>query len=155
YLANAARGNLGESFAMRRPVSAVLAERLPRTALIAGAALLLGFALGIGVALLQAARAGSWTDGALGALALVFYSTPTFWLGLVLAGMRVPGLLAGAVLVETVLGGPGLGRLTHDAIVMRDYNVMFGAAMLSGALVALGNLAADLAVHALDPLARR
>ena len=254
YVGNVLRGNLGESFELRRGVGALLAERLPRTALVAGAALLLGFALGIGIALLQAARAGSWTDGALGALALVFYSTPTFWLGLVLlvvggqwlgwfpvggmttpvehpqmalmgrmfdvlhhlvlpaltlglvqtaeiaryqrgalldtlgapfvrtarakglrerrvlirhalrsalapvvvlAGLSVPALLAGSVLVETVFGWPGMGRLTHDAILARDYNVMLGAAVVSGALVALGNLAADLAVHALDPAARR
>ena len=65
--------------------------------------------------------------------------------------MSVPALLAGSVLIESVFGWPGMGRLTHDAIATRDYNVILGAALMSGTLVALGNLAADLAVRALDP----
>src|SRR6266478_617484 len=65
YVANALRLNLGESFTMRRPVATALRERLPNTALIALAALLIAFSLGIGTAVLQAARAGSRTDAAL------------------------------------------------------------------------------------------
>ena len=68
-----------------------------------------------------------------------------------LAGMSVPALLAGSVLVESVFGWPGMGRLTQEAILARDYNVILAAAIVSGMLVALGNLAADLAVKALDP----
>ena len=36
YVGNVARGNLGESFTARRPVADLVAERLPRTALLAG-----------------------------------------------------------------------------------------------------------------------
>ena len=68
-----------------------------------------------------------------------------------LAGMSVPALLAGAVLVESVFGWPGMGRLTHDAILTRDYNLILASGLVSGTLVVLGSVAADLAAHALDP----
>jgi len=254
YIGNALHGNLGESFTMRRPVAEVLMERLPRTALLAGASLLIAFVVGIAIAAFQATRAGSVEDGALGALTLVFHATPTFWLGLVLlvvfgqwlgwlpvagmttpvehdtmslagrmmdvgrhlvlpaltlalvqtaeiaryqrsalvdalgaeyvraararglsgwtvlvrhalrsalapvvtlAGMSVPALLAGSVLVESVFAWPGMGRLTHDAIQTRDYNLILAAGLVSGTLVALGNLAADITVRALDPRTAR
>ena len=71
-----------------------------------------------------------------------------------LAGLSVPALLAGSVLVESVFGWPGMGRLMHEAILARDYNVIVGIGFVTGVLVALGNLAADLGVAALDPRER-
>ena len=50
---------------------------------------------------------------------------------------------------------PGLGRLTFDAILTRDYPLVLGATAFSAALVVLGNLLADV-LHALsDPRVRR
>ncbi len=72
-----------------------------------------------------------------------------------LAGLSVPYLLAGSVLVESVFGWPGLGRVAYDAIFSRDYNVITACALVTGVLVALGNLAADLALPAADPRVRR
>ena len=253
YALNAARGDLGESFVAHRPVAALIRERLPNTLLLGGAALVLGFALGIGAALVQGARAGSRADATLGALSVIAWSTPSFWLGLLLlwlfgqvlgwfpvggmttpvlharmgaaaaaldvarhlvlpaltlavglgaavarfqrgalvdamrsefvraararglgartvlvrhalraslgpvitfAGTAVPALLAGSVLVESVFGWPGMGRLAYDAIAARDYNVITGVALVGGVLVALGNLAADAALAAIDPRSR-
>lgn len=71
-----------------------------------------------------------------------------------LAGLSVPALLAGSVLVESVFGWPGMGRLMHEAILARDYNVIIGIGFVAGVMVALGNLAADLGVAALDPRER-
>ena len=71
-----------------------------------------------------------------------------------LAGLSVPYLLAGSVLVESVFGWPGLGRVAYDAIFARDYNVITATALVSGLLVALGNLLADCAVAAADPRVR-
>ncbi len=73
---------------------------------------------------------------------------------LTLAGLSVPYFLAGSVLVESIFGWPGLGRVTYDAIFARDYNVIVGTALVAGVLVALGNLLADLAVAAADPRVR-
>jgi len=72
-----------------------------------------------------------------------------------LAGLSVPALLTGAVLVESVFGWPGMGRVAYEAIFARDYNVITGVAVVTGVLVALGNLLADLGVAAADPRVRR
>jgi peptide/nickel transport system permease protein len=71
-----------------------------------------------------------------------------------LAGLSVPALLAGSVLVESVFGWPGMGRLMHEAILARDYNVITGLGFVTGVMVAVANLAADLGVAALDPRQR-
>jgi peptide/nickel transport system permease protein len=253
YAGNLARGELGESFTLHRPVAAVLAEALPNTLLLGGTALLLALALGLAIGAVQAVRHPSLTDTALSAVTLTLYSVPVFWLGLVLllifglelrwlpvggmsdpvlheslspagraldvarhlilpaatlalvqgaafarfqrsalleslgaefvrtarakglperlvllrhalrsalaptitlAGLSVPYLLAGSVLVESVFGWPGLGRVAYDAIFARDYNVITATALLTGMLVAVGNLLADLAIAAVDPRVR-
>jgi peptide/nickel transport system permease protein len=83
YVGRIARGDLGDSFTHRRPVRALVAERLPRTLLLMGLALATSFALGIAIGVVQAWRAGTMTDKVLGAVAMVFYSLPEFWLALV------------------------------------------------------------------------
>ncbi len=253
YAANLAHGELGESFVLHRPVAAVIGEALPHTLLLGSAALLLALGVGLAVGILQAARRRSLTDTLLGVVTLTLYSTPVFWLGLLLllvfgeglhwlpiggmtdpavhdllppagraldvarhlvlpaatlglvqaaafarfqrsalieslgaefvraararglperavllrhalrtalaptltlAGLAVPYFLAGSVLVESIFGWPGLGRVAYDAIFARDYNVILGSALVAGALVALGNLLADVAVAVADPRVR-
>ena len=82
WVANAARGELGYSFLMHRPVRDVIAEAMPRTLLLVGLALALSFALGIGTAVLQAERLGGPRDRWLGRILLLLYSVPDFWLAL-------------------------------------------------------------------------
>ena len=253
YTVNLARGRLGESFVLHRPVADVLAEAVPNTLLLGGTALVVSLLLGLALGAVQASRHHSRTDTALGVLTLVLYSVPVFWLGLVLllvfgeqlhwlpvsgmtsaaihdtlspagraldvarhlvlpaaslalvqaaafarfqrsalvdtlgaahirsarakglpervvlwrhalrgalaptitlAGLSVPYFLAGSVLVESIFGWPGLGRVTYDAIFARDYNVITAVALVAGVLVALGNLLADLAVAVADPRVR-
>ena len=253
YAVNLARGRLGESFVLHRPVADVLAEAVPNTLLLGGTALLASLLLGLAAAAAQAARHHTRTDTVLGVVTLVFYSVPVFWLGLVLllvfgehlhwlpvagmtsaaihdrlpplgraldvarhlvlpaaslalvqaaafarfqraalletlaaahirsararglperaillrhalrgalaptitlAGLSVPYFLAGSVLIESIFGWPGLGRVTYDAIFARDYNVITAAALVAGVLVALGNLATDVAVAVADPRIR-
>jgi peptide/nickel transport system permease protein len=84
YLGSVARGDFGWSFSMQRPVSEAIGAALPRTVLLTGTALLLSFAIGIGLALLQARRPGSGVDRSLGGLSLLAYSIPEFWLALML-----------------------------------------------------------------------
>jgi peptide/nickel transport system permease protein len=59
------------------------------------------------------------------------------------------------VLVESVFGWPGMGRVAYEAIFARDYNVITAVAVVAGVLVALGNLLADVGVAAADPRVRR
>ena len=84
YLREIARGNLGESFALHRPVADALAEALPNTLTLAGAALCIEFVLGLALGVYQAARARRLGDVALGNATLFLYSVPTFWMGLLL-----------------------------------------------------------------------
>jgi peptide/nickel transport system permease protein len=83
WLGNAARGELGWSFSYRRPVRDVIADALPRTLLLVGLAIVLSFALGIVIAVLQSERPGGRRDRWLGRILLLMYSVPDFWLALV------------------------------------------------------------------------
>ena len=84
YLRQLARGNLGLSFSLHRPVADALAEAIPNTLLLAGAALLVDFLIGLGLGIYQALRVHRLPDVVLGNVTLFLYSVPTFWLGLIL-----------------------------------------------------------------------
>ena len=84
YLRNLARGELGESFVLRRPVADALADAMPHTFFLALAALLIDFTAGLALGIYQAVRERSVGDVVLGNVALFVNSMPTFWLGLVL-----------------------------------------------------------------------
>ena len=84
YLGQLARGNFGESFSLHRPVADALAEAIPNTLLLAGAALLIDFLVGLGLGVYQALRVHRLPDVVLGNVTLFLYSVPTFWLGLIL-----------------------------------------------------------------------
>ena len=69
-------------------------------------------------------------------------------------GLHLGSMIAGVVLVETVFGWPGLGRLTHDAIMARDYPVVSGMFLFVSESVILANLATDLIYGLIDPRIR-
>lgn len=68
-----------------------------------------------------------------------------------LVGLRLPTLIGGAVVIETVFAWPGIGRLGWEAVLQRDYPVVMGLVVFTGILTILGNLLADLAYAAIDP----
>jgi len=70
------------------------------------------------------------------------------------AGVQVGHLLAGAVLVETVFGWPGMGRLAYESILRRDAPLMLGILFFSALLVILANLSTDLLYRLIDPRIR-
>lgn len=72
-----------------------------------------------------------------------------------LLGLTVPVLLNGSLIIEVVFSWPGLGRMTYQAILARDYPVILAATAFTGALVVAGNLLADLLHAAVDPRVRR
>ncbi|MEP7002455.1 MAG: ABC transporter permease [bacterium] len=84
WVTNTARGDLGYSFSHHRPVRDVFATAMPNTLLLSGLGLILSFAIGISVGLLQAERPGSARDKWLGRVLLVLYSVPDFWLALII-----------------------------------------------------------------------
>ena len=253
YLAALLHGKMGYSFGLHRPVADALADAIPNTFILALAALLIDFALGLALGIYQAVRAGRFGDVAAGNVALLINSMPVFWLGLVLLlvfaqwlrwfpaggphnpilcprvdspyclldflwhltlpaltlglvgaastaryqraailevvrqdyvrtarakglreqrvllvhalrnallpiitlfGLAFPFLFTGAVLIENVFAWPGMGRLAVNAIFQRDYPVVTGAALLTSAMVVLGNLIADALYAVADPRIR-
>jgi len=84
YLVALAQGNFGYSFSLRRPVRDALADTIPFTLQLGGAALLLDFLLGLALGIYQASRVNRAADVVLGNITLFIYSLPTFWLALIL-----------------------------------------------------------------------
>jgi peptide/nickel transport system permease protein len=66
-------------------------------------------------------------------------------------GLQIANLLGGAVLVETVFGWPGLGRLAFDSVLSRDLNLLLGILLLTSIVVVAANIMIDLAYRWLDP----
>ncbi|WBS00424.1 ABC transporter permease [Pseudoduganella sp. SL102] len=60
-------------------------------------------------------------------------------------------LLAGSIVIETVFSWPGLGKLTYDAVVNRDTNLLLSMLFLSSLLVMATSLLLDILYAALDP----
>jgi peptide/nickel transport system permease protein len=73
---------------------------------------------------------------------------------LTLAGIEFIGLANGAVIVETVFGWPGIGKLTIDALERRDFAVIQAAVFVVAVLVVLVNLFIDFCYAAADPRIR-
>jgi len=66
-------------------------------------------------------------------------------------GIGVALLISGAIVTETVFAIPGIGRLTVDAILRRDYPVIQGVILLFSGIYVLINLAVDLSYRLFDP----
>jgi peptide/nickel transport system permease protein len=66
-------------------------------------------------------------------------------------GMEIPTLFGGAIIVEQVFSWPGLGLLTMNAIINRDYPVIMGVSLVAAVVVLLGNLLTDILYAIVDP----
>lgn len=71
-----------------------------------------------------------------------------------LVGLEAGQLLGGAVITETIFAWPGLGRLTVQALLNRDFPVVLAAVSLTSVIYTLLNLAVDLLYGWLDPRIR-
>ena len=69
-------------------------------------------------------------------------------------GIGIALLISGAIVTETVFALPGIGRLTVDAILRRDYPVIQGVILIFSATYVLINLAVDLSYMFFDPRIR-
>ena len=70
------------------------------------------------------------------------------------AGDLAVGLINGAVIVETVFGWPGVGKLMIDAVIQRDFSVVQASIMVTATAIFLMNVLIDLLYVALDPRIR-
>ena len=148
WVANTARGNLGFSFSHRRPVRDVFADALPNTLLLSGLGLVLSFAIGIFVGVVQAERPGSGRDRWLGRVLLVLYSVPDFWLALVILMVFAyrlplfpPGGMTDAVMYDYLSpGGKLLDRARHLVLPVMTLAILTAAGVARfqrGALLAV------------------
>ncbi len=237
-------GNLGYSYKLNQSVTSLLAEDIPRTLALAGSATFLAVAVAIPLGMLQAVRRNSAVDYALTGLAFLFYSMPSFFLGIILiillsdtvpllpstgptataplwsqlpnlvlpvltltlitlalfsrymrssvldnlaqdyvrtarakglrprrvlfghvfpnsvlpiitlVGLSLPGILAGALIVESLFNYPGMGLLFWNAAQSEDFPVMLGTSLVVGVGVVLGSLIADILYGVADPRIR-
>jgi peptide/nickel transport system permease protein len=122
FLGNALTGDFGLSFFHRRPVIAVIAERLPATIELTLVALLISVAVAVPLGVIAAVHRDSWLDRGLSALSLFGVSLPGFWFGILLillfavhlglfpVGGRIPfgaevPRVTGFLLADTLIAG--------------------------------------------------
>lgn len=84
YLDNLAHFSLGFSPRYNMPVADLIAQRLPGTLMLMGSSLVIAVTLGVAAGAAMARFAGRVPDRVLSVMALLFYSIPSFWIGLML-----------------------------------------------------------------------
>lgn len=245
WLCAALTGDLGESTALRQPVSQIIGERVGWSVLLCGVAFVVAVTVGTVLGVLAARRRGGWLDRTVTGLAYTLEAAPPFWLGLLavwffsvklgalpaggltdtgtdvatagqvaphlvlpaavlaatqlpwfvlyvrqgvgdalaedpvrgararglsertvllghalrsgllpvltLIGSRVPELITGALLVETVFSWPGIASATVEAATKVDFPLLAALTVLATAAVLVGNLLADLLYGLADP----
>jgi len=137
YLGKLGRGDLGDSFATGRPVAAELAERFPRTMLLAVASMTISVLLGLGLGVLAAWRKGGLADRLSMLFALTGTLTPhhVFVIG-ILAGLvnhsdlvMRNALIGDTMPTDTLMKAMGISRTTMDSA--RIAGALIGAGLFS------------------------
>lgn len=144
YIGNLIQGELGISYHSNRPVADVLRENLWNTVLLIGLGQILSIFLGMGLGILAAWRARTTIDyGALLA-SLMFWSLPTFWLGIILLfwgsnqlGLPTGGRITpGANFSSTWQEWQDIGRhlllptLTYTIVFLGEYMLIMRSTLL-------------------------
>ena len=100
----------------------------------------------------QFARAKGLSEGAI----LLRHVLPNAAIPIVtVIGLQVGYMLGGAIVVETIFALPGLGRMTLDAVLERNYPVVQSGLLVVGAMFMVVNLVTDLLYGVIDPRLRR
>lgn len=66
-------------------------------------------------------------------------------------GLEIPMLFAGAVVIETIFSWPGIGQLTMNSILARDYPTVMGLNIITAVVVLTANLLTDMVYAVVDP----
>jgi len=130
WLADAVRLDFGESFIRHQPVTSLIAQRLPATLELAGAALVLSVVLGVSMGIIAALKRHTFVDAAVMIVSLGGVSMPSFWFAMLLILLFsvtlgwLPATGSGSfdrlVLPAIVLGYEGTGliaRLTRASLL--------------------------------------
>jgi len=131
FLRDIAQGNFGESLLTARPVSQDLLRVFPATMELATMGTIVGVLLGVPLGVIAAVKRGSWIDHIARVVALVGYSMPVFWIGLI-------GLL---ILYGKLgwVGGPGRLDIFYVDIIPRVTGMILVDSLLAGDMVVFRN----------------
>jgi len=143
YIGNLFKGDLGISYDTNRPVSEMLSERLWNTILLIGAGQILSIILGMVFGIVGAWKARTLVDYGSTGISLLFWSLPTFWLGIVLlfwgsangfpiAGKATPGMSSYPLFQQwgDVLWHMFLPTLTYTIIFMGEYTLIMRSSLV-------------------------
>ena len=129
YVGHILTGDLGRSYITGRPIVDDIAERFPRTLLLAGAAMLLATISGITIGVLAAIRPNGWFDRLALAATYLGISFPVYWIGLLL-------IVFFAVTLRW-LPASGFGRLEYlvlPALALGSRSIAYLARVTRGAM---------------------
>jgi peptide/nickel transport system permease protein len=135
WLDRVAHGDLGDSYRSKRPVTAIIADRIWPTAQLALAAIVLQLVLGVPLGIIAATRRGRWPDLAANLVGLVGQSAPPFFVGTVLLYLLA---YRWGWFPLSGYGGPGWDRLAHlvlPAMTLAAVGVAYYARVLRSELV--------------------
>jgi ABC-type dipeptide/oligopeptide/nickel transport system permease component len=120
YAAGALRGDLGRSYITGRPIAGDIADRFPKTLLLAASAMLAAVAMGLPLGVVSAYRPGGWLDRLSAGVAYLGISFPVYWVGLV-------AILLFAVILRWLppSGFGGLRFLVLPALALGSRSVAF------------------------------
>lgn len=124
YLIDVIQLDFGRSLLNARPVAEDIARVFPATMELATIGVLIGIIFGVPLGVISAARRGSWIDQVARVLALVGYSMPIFWLGLV-------GLLIFYGILGWV-GGPGRLDIFYEGLIPERTGMILVDSALAG-----------------------
>ena len=124
YLFDVIRGDFGISLLNARHVSEDIARVFPATMELATLGVLIGIILGVPLGVIAAVNRGSWIDQLVRVIALVGYSMPIFWLGLI-------GLLIFYGILGWVSGPGRLGIFYQDIVPLRTGMILIDS-MIAG-----------------------
>jgi len=130
YLWDSSHGDLGVSFVTRRPVTAMLLERLPVTIELSVAALVLSYLIAVPVGILSATRRNTLVDDVSMVGALLGVSMPNFWLGLMLVLLFSLQL---GLLPPSGIGSPG--HLVMPAITLGTAQAAISTRLIRASLL--------------------
>ncbi len=124
YLSEVLRGDFGRSISTGHPVIEDLGRVFPATLELATLGTLIGVCIGVPLGVVAAARRGGWLDQTARVVALIGYSMPIFWLGLM-------GLLLFYGILGWI-GGPGRQGIVFDGMVPEVTGMILVDSLLAG-----------------------
>ena len=129
FLANAARGDFGDSFRSRQPVTSLIAAEFPYTLQLAVGGFAVGIGLGVALGLIAGVRPNGWIDTLCMTLALGGLSLPSFWIAMILIqvfanqlgwvpvlGTGLDALILPSISLGLFVAG-GLARLIRNSMI--------------------------------------